>query len=461
MNGVDVIKEYLVSLGFKVDASSFGQTKKVMADADKMVAKFASSSKSQFLKAGASVVGFVATANVAIAAFIANLAQADIKNQEFARLMWMSNDAAYAYNNTLKALGATVDELWLSPELMQRFQALRGQAGEMRPPEEYAQQMKTIRDIMFEFQRLKLEGMYALQWIGYYLFKYLEGPLKSIKVSFKDFNDSLTKKMPEWTKNVAQVASWFVRLGIAIYRIKEILGIVVAAFAAFSLVNMGPLGLIVAGLTALLMLIDDYYTYKDGGESAFPKLWKWIDNLVQSMEDNGTIDDFTDSLNELIDSFNELMSSLDDLATDFNFKDLGDALTWLANGALKLLADVLNGIAYSLSLIDTGIKKFKDGIKEMQADPTFKSRWDILTKPWIDLKELWGDKNPNAIWHVPQIIGQAQSSIYPQSSTASGSAPSFSQTNNIYGASQPDQAGKAVERNTYGLLIRGFRGVFG
>ena len=458
-DGLDIIKEYLISLGFKVDNSTYQQTRRVMQDTDRMVSRFASSTTTQFAVAGAGVLGFITLVDAALAKFEANLAQADLKNQQFARLMWMSNDAAYAYNNTLKALGANVNDLWLSPELMQRFQALRQQAGGMRSPEEYAQMMKSVRDIIFEFQRMKLEFSYALQWIGYYLYKYLEGPLGNTKLSLKDFNDKLTKDMPIWTKNVAMVANWFVRLGLAIYHIKEVIGIVVAAFAAVKLLNMGPLGLMIAGLTALLLLVDDYYTYEQGGQSAFPKLWGWLDKLGKKFKESGITGELKDIASSLADIFSTLLDIMGKIADSKVMKNFGDSLLELANGALKVLADVLNGIAYSLKIIDDLTKGDTTSLKKATGYDKPMEEYDpIAAWFWNSVGDL-SDKIKGTNWtpYVPSSDGP--SFIYPQVSPAGGNSVLLSPTYNIYGASDPKAAANAVDRNNTGLITRAFQGV--
>jgi hypothetical protein len=144
---------------------------------DKTVEKFAGNSVKQFALAGSAVASFFVAANIGIAKYMQGLAKADLQNEMFARRMWMSKENAVAYKNTMSALGAELQDLYLSPELLQRYNELRKQAGQMAPPQEYSEQMKKIRDVTFEFQRLKLEATYAMQWIGYYLSKYLENLL--------------------------------------------------------------------------------------------------------------------------------------------------------------------------------------------------------------------------------------------------------------------------------------------
>lgn len=213
-----VIRSYLVSLGYTVDQSSFQQAMKSMGNlqknveqfADKSglklgqtnkgfqqlkatVAEFAGTTGGEMIIAGAGVEAFLATVTVAIGKFVTDVAAADLQNQIFARQMWMNVDAARSYQTSLKALGVSLQDLYLSPELMQKFLSLREQAGQITPPADFGNTMKGVRNITFELQRMKLEASYSLQWIGYYLAKDLAGPAGNFATMLKHINDDSPK----------------------------------------------------------------------------------------------------------------------------------------------------------------------------------------------------------------------------------------------------------------------------
>ncbi|MBG9773570.1 hypothetical protein [Brevibacillus laterosporus] len=307
---IDVIKEYLVSLGMSVDKGSFDEATEIIQVTEKGIKSFVGSTVKGFGLAGTAVVGTLAAANAGIANFLGSLAKADLENEKFARKMWISKDAAEEFNSTLKVMGVTIEDLYLSPELLNDFKQLRSTINEMKPPPEFQNQMKTIRSVQFEFQRLRLESTYALQWIGFYLFKYLEDPILNIRKGMRSFNNSITKSMPKWTKNIAQFLSWIARLGIAFYKggrdvfrmfsklgehIPRNLKIIGAALLALSVIlRTGPFGVIFSILTAILLLLDDFYTYLEGGESAFGPFWKRLQDIYKLLKDNGVIKRFWD-----------------------------------------------------------------------------------------------------------------------------------------------------------------------
>lgn len=312
---IDVIKEYLVSLGMKVDKDSFQEASDTMQAVEDGAKKFIGTASKGFAIAGTAIVTSMVAANAGIYSFLSSLATADLETEKFARKMWMSKDAASELQSTLKAMGATIEDLYLSPELMGDFKALRATIKDMKPPAEFADQMKFIRGIQFEFQQLKLSGSYALQWIGYYLFKYMEGPLKRTKSTLQDINRKIIKDMPHWTKNVAQAISWVGRLGFTIvkagtdiYKLFSKLGekipqdikIIGAALLGLGLIlRTGPLGIAFTLLTSILLLLDDFYTYLEGGESAFGPFWKRLLDFVDLLKNNGDIKRFGENLQEV------------------------------------------------------------------------------------------------------------------------------------------------------------------
>lgn len=365
---LDVIKSYLVSLGFQVDNATFNKGQLAIKSMDKTVEGFAGNSVKNFAKAGTAVTSFFVAANIGIAKYMQGLAKADLQNEMFARKMWMNKDSAVAYKNSLSALGAELQDLYLSPELLQRYNELRKQATQLSAPDEYDDQMKQIRDVVFEFQRLKLESTYAMQWVGYYLFKYLEKPIGDIKEMMKELNDSISKNMPSWTKDVAQVLSWIVRLGSAgAWAIQKLFNaldelspktkVAGSAFLGlFALLKMGPIGWIIAGLTTLLLLLDDYKTYTEGGDSLFGDSWEKLDKFKQTLEDDGTFASFKESLDSISGSLGNILGDLgkiaDKIATNLGFDDFSDMLNKGALTALHRLEDILDGIAGALQIID-------------------------------------------------------------------------------------------------------------
>lgn len=344
---IDVIKEYLVDIGFSVDSQSLNRAKGSLNEAERALNKFTSSTGSKLIGAGAAVATFITTIDVAIGHMLGGLAKTDLEMQMFARMMWTSKENAMAFKNTLDAMGVSMQDLYVSPELMQKFLELRNGALTMGPPKaEYAQQMQNLREFGYEFARLKMSATYAMQWIGYYLTKYLQGPLGDLKKWFKEFNDALIKNMPVWTARVAQFASWFVRLTDTILKLPDAVKLLIVAFTGWKTtiaLLSSPLTWMIAGITALLLLMEDYNTYKSGGDSLFADIWKEV-------EDGDTQQAFKDidtALKSIVDSMMTIVEDVDwkNLGTDallISIQALERSLKFISE-YLKAISELMNG----------------------------------------------------------------------------------------------------------------------
>ncbi|NOU95589.1 hypothetical protein GC093_20485 [Paenibacillus sp. LMG 31456] len=395
---IDTIKSYLVSLGFSVDKASYQSATKAMDGVEQGVAKFAGSAVTKFALAGAAVTTFVATASIGIAKFIGDLAQADLETEKLARQLWMSKDAAAAYNNTLKAMGVTLQDLYLSPELMRNFKELNQEAKDLRPPAEFAEQMKLVRSVQFEFTRLKLEATYALQWVGYYFVKYMEGPIKQIKQTLSEINGIIVKTMPSWTKVIAQVMSWFARMGITTFKVlKDIIRIfndvgsaiprnlkmIGAAIAALGLIiQTGPFGIITSTLLALILLLDDFYTYLDGGESAFGPFWKKLEEFYNKLKGDGVFDGIQKGWKE---SLKVISEGIEAAGTEINgfYKDIED------KGVLKNFEGIFKNTFGIIEKLFVGTNTWvQDLFKELEKQGVLKDLKDNFENVIASVSEL-------------------------------------------------------------------------
>lgn len=386
---LETIKSYLVSLGFAVDNNSYNQATKAIDKAGESVAKFAGSAVTRFAVASAAVTSFVATAVVGLSKFISGLGEAQIKNEMLARQMWISEDNAMTFSSTLKALKANLNDLYLSPTLAAQFQALRKEADSLRPPDEYKNQMKLVQSVTFEFKRMRLEATYALQWIGYYFVKYMQGPIINIKVALAEINNIIIKTMPHWTKVVAQVMSWFAQMGITTVRaIKDIarvfddigksiphnLKLIGGAVAALGLIiETGPLGIMIAIFTAAILLLNDFYTYLDGGESAFGPFWKKLVDIYEKFKGFlPTIEEFKKKLTDVFNTAQDIFDGAKKKVIDF-YTTLKD------NGSLNSLKEAFTNISDIVSsLFETATGWIKQMFSEMEKQGALTDLWNNL-----------------------------------------------------------------------------------
>ncbi|RKN74998.1 hypothetical protein [Paenibacillus ginsengarvi] len=417
---IETIKSYLVSLGFAVDKSSYQNATKAIGDTGKTIAGFAGRTIKHFASAAAAIASFVVAANVGIAKFIGELAKADLENEKLARQMWTSKDNAAAFNNSLKALGATLDDLYLSPELMRNFQQLNREAQSLQVPEEFGEQMKLIRSVQFEFARMKLGATYALQWIGYYFIKYMETPIRSIKATLSEMNDVIFKEMPSWTKVIAQVMSWFSRMGVAAFRtIKDVIRlfaqlgkaipdnvkIIGAAVAGLAVIlSTGPIGIFVAALIGVLLLLDDFYGYIDGKDAALGPVWQKLIDFFQMLNGEGITESIKERFKGAMEGLSVGIDKAKEGVKQF-YKDLVD------KGAIDNYKETMSNVGDILSEAFSGTKRWLNELYDKMEDKGVieglrKSVTDVITSVSELDKNMTGFiKNALELESVRTILG--------------------------------------------------------
>ena len=118
---LNVIKEYLISLGYRVDQHSFNTAMNSITQLSRSINSFVGAAIGRFTSLGLAMSGFSSAFLAVLYQLTIGVANADLQNELFARRMWMAKDAALAYKNSLNALGVTLQDLYLSPELMDKF----------------------------------------------------------------------------------------------------------------------------------------------------------------------------------------------------------------------------------------------------------------------------------------------------------------------------------------------------
>jgi hypothetical protein len=314
-----IIKEFLVSLGAQVDLT---ELEKGLRSADRMAAQFGKSWIAQFAAAGAAVTALSVTASAGI----------------------------------LKLAGG-------------------------------------VDKVIPEVNALKESFKTGTEWIRKYLQENLAVPLAWIRKSLKDGNENFQKNKEKILKGIGDLMLHVVRFGATIIRgatdVGRIIGRVLrgippeitligGALAGLGLIlKTGPLGIAMAIFSVLILLLDDFYTYLDGGKSLFGDKWEfvieWGKKLKEFFKDaKEGFRELREKISAWWDSFNgsdlalDIWESIKDL-----FKNIGDfignvlemwsrfsektketgqmtkftdALGGLAGGFLELVKAVLDGV---------------------------------------------------------------------------------------------------------------------
>lgn len=296
----DVIKEYLVRLGFDFDTGSLNRVLNEISAAQNRATSMITKMSRSIGAAFAGISSVIVSANVALGAFVTNVAQADLQTQIAARRMYMNTDAYRSMEQAAEALGYTMDDLTdiaMSPELTSQFKELVLLSQETVAPRKLDDQLKQVRSIMFEFNRLKILVQNGMRQVASEFLDILGEDLKTIKQNLNSFVNRIQDQLPKISRGIAELLVHVLRAGNMLLNVIRYVGqlsnrvfeflnkfpgalkvMLVAAGAAFVALNP-VLATTVAGVTGLMALIDDYMVWTQGGNSFFGDKWQDAQNI--------------------------------------------------------------------------------------------------------------------------------------------------------------------------------------
>lgn len=370
----NVMKEYLVSLGFNVDRNKLSDALDVVKLGEGKISSLVSKMSTSLGKGTAGIVTMIASAVVAIGKFTTSVAEADMATQNAANSMWMNVDAYRVTQNAVESLGYSMNELSTiarNPELTNRFSELVELGKQTAAPKELDSMLKKVRDVTFEFDKMQVIAKNGIRQIVYYFLKYLGVDLDNMQNKLASVNKFLQENLPKIAAAIAKVLYYIYRVGKAIGYVislgakliggiynfmkkfpstfKVFIGIISAILLAINPV----LTIILAGLSAIILLIDDYMTWQRGGKSYFGDSWKKVEDFIEKAKDK----------------FEWLFEKIE-WAVDYIIDSLGPFFEWLFDAfdsAFGWLKDVFKGVnefGYKVGSIPDWILKKDQEIDE-------------------------------------------------------------------------------------------------
>jgi len=221
----EIIKSYLCELGWNVDNEGQRKFEDALRVAKQSVSMF-SGEYAEMAKvvvgAGAAVLTTltaIATGAVAMGLEVAN---SDLKMQLLARQMFMSLPAMREMTFALDALGVTArDVMWGPPEIARRYRQLVADTRQVMAelgPEDFEHQMFKIRELEFEFTRiknlLKLTAMGVVQSLS----KALTGDESGLQNKLSGWIDKFIKDIPYIANTIATTLAPVIRDVWAIFK---------------------------------------------------------------------------------------------------------------------------------------------------------------------------------------------------------------------------------------------------
>lgn len=346
----DVIKEYLVSLGFNVNKNSLSDAlDTVNFGTDKMVS-MVSKMTSSLAKGTVGIITLVSSAVVAVGKLIVSVADADMQMQNAANSMWMNVDAYRVTEDAVTSLGYSMNELSTiarNPELTARFKELVSLGQQTSAPKELDSMLKKVRDVTFEFDKMKVIAKNGVRQIVYYFMKYLGVDIDEIRAKLSNFNKFLQENLPKISAVIAKVLYYIYRIGKAIAYVISLGAKLISGaynfmkkFPATFKVFIGVIGailltinpiltIILAGLSAIVLLIDDYMTWKRGGKSLFGDKWQGVEGFLNKAKGvlEWIFEQIEWAVNYIINNLKPFFSWLYDIFSDM-FGWLKDIFDW-------------------------------------------------------------------------------------------------------------------------------------
>ena len=395
----EVLKEYLVKIGYEVDGS--------LTDLlDSAYSKLESNSKKigiNFVKAGATLIGVLKDLNSAALNLVTTTANLDLQTERLARKYWIAEDSARALEASLDSLGITFDDLfYATPEQYNRFLQLSNFAKSLEAPPALEETLVEIRDIEAEVSKFKITMQYAARWVVYYLGQMGGEELDDIKRSLSDINSFIVENIPKFTKKIAEVIMRIYSLGKATFKmikgigtgIKDLVDEVpgelwelVGIFAAVGMaIKSGPFGIILTLLSGLMLIIEDYMVWQEGGLHHFD--WG-------ALEQSGKLKELKESWLELKEAFGDVGDALLDILKIFNLiEDDSDGLA----AAIDIITSSAKGLAFVLEKIAKALKTIKEWIDDNKVYRDIEKQYGVGESPIDTFKENWNSLKKGTFW---------------------------------------------------------------
>ncbi len=307
MAASNVIREYLVRLGFNFSTSSLNKAMSELNTAKNKATSIVTSISKNIGTSFTSISSAIVAANAAVAGFVVNIAKADLETQTAANRMYMNADAYRTMEQAATALGYSMNNLTdiaLSPELTAQFKELVQLGQQTAAPVKLNEQLKEVRSILFEFNRLKVIVQNGMRQVASELLDILDEDLKRIKTNLNAFVNRIQDQLPKISRGIAGLLVHVLRAGNMLLNVIRFVGqlsnkvfeflnkfpgaVKIAGAALIGIfIALNPvLAAATAGIGGLMVLIDDYMGYKQGANSFFGDKWKDFENIGREISES-------------------------------------------------------------------------------------------------------------------------------------------------------------------------------
>jgi hypothetical protein len=201
----NILESYLVRLGFEIDGAGLARFEGALRSTRRSVDSMVGVSGARLLGWQGAATGAFVGMGAALAGLVDKVAMADQNYRLFALRMFTTQAVGRELSITMKALGASLDQIVWDPELharaMQLFKDQEEIVKNMGVGFEY--NMRSLRDLRFEFQRLGVILQYGSFEFVSDIFQKLFPQFGNFIEKFHNWNDWLIQNLPQEANRLA------------------------------------------------------------------------------------------------------------------------------------------------------------------------------------------------------------------------------------------------------------------
>lgn len=393
----EVIKEFLVSLGFQIDKAGAKEAEKTVDSLQKSLDKIGLTMK-RFIRFKILSKGFKMLKQWFNKTVKASQ-ELNYSLEETAKKLGKTAEETRTYKLALSAMGKTIEEINKSKKLKAVYDDLTEIGKQLALPQG-AEGLQVINNIQDELTKLKFVGAYAVEWLRYKFQVLAAGPLSRIAGKLNSFKDWFGKNVEKITQKLAEpfayatqvfdsIVSVLGKIASKIESLPDTVKNALGAAGVFLLAFKTKWGGAFLVISAILLLLDDLVVYLEGGESRFGDFWEpcvewatkaynWISDVV------GKISQFVEDhpfISDAVKNFVAAWLGMGTVVTTFyTLKNVIGLVTKAMDPTTLILSAI---IGFGIAIIENWDDVKKYGIKA----------WDkikeVVTKCWEGIKSAW------------------------------------------------------------------------
>lgn len=203
---IEVLKSYLVDLGFKVNQPQLRKFDQALKQAAGLVENHTAGFIKDILKWQGAIIGAFTGISGGVLALGEHVAEADQQYRLFGLRMFLTTEQARKLQIGMKELGASMAEIAWDPELNARFLELSQLQDRLASQlgANFEQDMRSIRDLRFEFTKLKVTLEYLSFKFVSTLFEQMGGDAATAQQKLAQLREWLVDQLPQAAEKLAK-----------------------------------------------------------------------------------------------------------------------------------------------------------------------------------------------------------------------------------------------------------------